>query len=240
MLSGAWEFPGLESVILSIGEVLHSPGKRIRHVYFPTGALVSLFTHPTSRDDVAVELALVGCEGMVGVSLALGDDIACTRALVQAAGTAMRATSEAFLEGMRQTPALRDRACRYSNHLASLFAQSAGCQRNHGTRQRLARWLLLARQHLGTEELQLTQQFLAQLLAVRRSGVTEAAVELKHLGLIGYKRGIVVILDEAGLKAVSCPCLGPVGRRGSHQPPPASRERASLSPKAPDWSCPVR
>lgn len=215
----AGTFAGLENVVLAVGDVLHSPGKRIRHVYFPTGALVSLFTHTVSRSDVAVEVALIGTDGMVGVSLALGEDIASTRALVQAAGTAMRATSEDFLEALRQAPALRARARRYSSDLAALFAQSAGCHRNHSTQQRLARWLLVAQQHLATEQLQITQHFLAHMLAVRRSGVSEAAGALKHLGLIDYRRGIVEILDEAGLRAVSCPCLAPVGRRWPHRHP---------------------
>lgn len=200
-------FPGLQHVVLTLGEVLQAPGRPIRHVYFPTGALVSLFAETHVEGDISVEVALIGSEGMVGASIVLGDRTARTRALVQASGTAMRANAGDFLQALEQTAGLRRRALRYSSELAFLFIQSAACSRNHTTQQRLARWLLMARERLGSQDIQFSQQFIARALSVRRTGVSEAAVTLKRMGLIHYRRGVVEILDEPRLRATSCPCV---------------------------------
>ncbi len=204
-------FHGLESVMLTLGEELHVSGKRIGHVYFPSGSLVSVIVAPRLKTDVAVEVGLIGSEGMVGVSIALGGRISRTSAVVQGTGLAMRATVKDFLGALQRNPALRERVGRYSDELAFLAAQTAACNRNHDAGQRLARWILLTRSYVGSDTLELTQQFLAHMLAVRRSGVSEAAAAFKRAGLIRYSRGIVHILDVAGLKALSCGCMGNSG-----------------------------
>lgn len=201
-------FPGLEPVLLPADLVLHEPNRPIRHVYFPTDALVSLFTDIPLPGDVSVEVALIGKEGMVGVTVAHGVRVASTQAVVQVAGLALRAASSDFVRALEQTAILRRRALRYATELAMMVVQSAACSRNHNTRQRLARWLLLAHERLGHAEIEVTQERLARALSTRRAGVNEAAVELKRLGLIRYRRGVMEVLDEEGLKAVACPCLG--------------------------------
>lgn len=208
-------FPGLEHVVLTLGQVLQLPGRPIRHVYFPTGALISLFAETQVEGDISVEVALIGSEGMVGASIVLGDRTAHTGALVQASGNAMRANAADFLQALEQTAGLRRRALRYSSELAFLFIQSAACSRNHTTQQRLARWLLMARERLGSHDIQFSQPFIARALSVRRTGVSEAAVTLKRMGLIHYRRGIVEILDEERLRATSCPCVSRPGRRNA-------------------------
>jgi CRP-like cAMP-binding protein len=204
----AGRFPGLEPVILRAGQVLHAPGEPIRHVYFPTGALVSLFTDTPLPGDVSMEVALIGSEGMVGVSLALGARRASTEALVLAAGPAMRASSQDFLRALERIAGLRSRTLRYSSELADALTRSAACSRNHSTRQRLARWLVMAHMRLGHAEVRLTQQSIARALSTRRTGVNAAAVELKRRGLIRYRRGVMEIVDVAGLRAMACPCYG--------------------------------
>jgi CRP-like cAMP-binding protein len=200
-------FPGLERVELAFGQVLHDPGDRIGHVYFPTGSLVSLVSH--SKGEIAVELGVIGRDGMVGVGIALGEQIATSRAVVQAAGAAMRAASGDFLKEFGRRAGMRREIRRYSNDLASQIMQTASCIRNHDPEQRLARWLLMMRDRLSTDRYRLTQKYLAYMLGVRRAAVSEAATRLQREMLIRYSRGSIEILDAAGLKAASCACYGP-------------------------------
>jgi CRP-like cAMP-binding protein len=206
-------FPGLEHVELTAGDVLQVPGRRIRHVYFPVGSLVSLFACTARSGDAPVEVALIGADGMVGASLAQGDPVAWTRAVVQASGVAVRASTAAFLVALEHTPSLRHRVLRHCSDLAFLFAQSAACSLNHSTEQRLARWLLMASERLGSEHIGLTQQLIADALSVRRTGVSEAAVALRRRGLIRYRRGVVEIVSRPRLITASCPCLGLQARK---------------------------
>jgi CRP-like cAMP-binding protein len=197
-------FPGLERVELALGQVLHDPGKRIAHVYFPIDSLVSLVSH--AEGEISVELAVVGRDGMVGVALALGDDVSASRALVQAEGVAMRATSADFLKQFARRKGMRRDIRRYSNDLTNQLMRTASCNGNHDVEQRLARWLLMMRDRLSTRRYTLTQKYLGYMLGVRRAAVSEAAGRLQRRGLIRYARGSMEILDAAGLKAAACRC----------------------------------
>jgi CRP-like cAMP-binding protein len=195
---------GLESVALTFGEVLYDPGERIRHVYFPNDSLVSLLTPVEGH--LALEVGMVGREGMVGVPLALGTDISPVRALVQGAGTAMRMESARFCKEVRKSPQLQQEVSRYTSVLMAQITQTAACNRFHVVEGRLARWLLMTRDRVRSDEFRLTHEFLGHMLGVRRVGVTKAARALQKGKLINYSRGKIRILDQRGLEAASCSC----------------------------------
>ena len=195
---------GLEPVTLTYGEVLYEPGDPIRHVYFPSDSLVSLLT--TVEDHEALEVGLVGREGMVGISLALGMDVASVRALVQGTGTAMRMKSARFLKELRQSLHLQRVLYRYTHTLMAQVEQTAACNRFHVVEARLARWLLMTRDRVQSNDFRLTQEFLSHMLGVQRVGVTRAAGQLQKRKLIEYSRGKIRIVDQRGLEAASCSC----------------------------------
>ncbi|MGB5082664.1 MAG: helix-turn-helix domain-containing protein [Burkholderiales bacterium] len=195
---------GLEPVTLTYGEVLNEPGEPIRHVYFPNDCLVSLLTPVEGQH--ALEVALVGREGMVGVSLVLGIGVTSVRVLVRGTGKAMRMDAGRFRKEFRKSLPLQGELYRYAH--AKLFEarQTAACNRFHAVEARVARWLLMTRDRVGSEEFLLTQEFLADLLGVRRVGVSAAAGALQRRNLISYARGKIRILDGRGLQAASCGC----------------------------------
>src|ERR1700704_3473415 len=195
---------GLESVALTFGEVLYEPGVRIRHVYFPNDSLVSLLTLVDNH--LALEVGMVGREGMVGIPLALGRDVSSVRALVQGAGAAMRMKSARFSEEIRKSPQLQQGVNRYTGALMAQITQTAACNRFHVVEARLARWLLMTRDRLRSGEFRLTHEFLGHMLGVRRVGVTKAARALQGRRLIRYSRGKIKILDQRGLEASACSC----------------------------------
>jgi CRP-like cAMP-binding protein len=195
--------PGLELVTLTFGDVLLQPGERISHVFFPGNSLVSLLTEEGKR---AVEVGLVGNEGMVGIPLALGVDVSPVRAVVQGTGTALRMEKSRFLREVRSHPTLQNRLLRYSHALMSQVTQISACNRLHNVEPRLARWLLMTRDRLRSNEFQLTHEFLGHMLGVRRVGITQAAGALQRKKLISYSRGRIRILDVKGLEAASCRC----------------------------------
>jgi len=195
---------GLDPVTLTYGEVLFEPGEPIRHVYFPNDALVSLLTTVEGRE--ALEVGLVGREGMVGISLALGVDVASVRALVQGTGTAMRMDSARFHKAFQQCGPLQREVHRYAHAKLAQARQTAACNRFHVVEARLARWLLMTRDRVGSDQFLLTQGFLADMLGVRRVAVTNAAGTLQQRKLIQYSRGHIHILDRGGLEAASCRC----------------------------------
>ncbi len=195
---------GFEPVKLTYGEVLYEPGEQMRYVYFPSDCLVSLLI--VVEGHRALEVGLVGREGMVGSRLALGSTTASVRALVQGTGTAVRIRSAAFLREYQRSPVLQRALLHFTDTLMSQVTQAAACNRFHPVEARLARWLLMTRERLPSNEFYLTQEFLADMLGVRRAGVTAAASALQHRKLIRYRRGAITILDQQGLEASSCSC----------------------------------
>jgi CRP-like cAMP-binding protein len=202
---------GLEPVELKFGEVLYEPGQKIRHVYFPDNSLVSLLTVVDGH--MALEVGMVGREGMVGLPLALGMDVSPVRALVQGAGTAMRMESARFSREIRRSPQLQLGVHRYANALMAQVSQTAACNRFHVVVARLARWLLMTRDRVRSGEFRLTHEFLAHMLGVRRVGVTSAARSLQTRKLIAYSRGNIRILDDKRLEAAACECYALVNAK---------------------------
>jgi CRP-like cAMP-binding protein len=194
----------LEPVNLVYGEVLYEPGERVRHVYFPGDAHVSLLV-VVDRSS-ALEVGLVGREGMVGMSLALGVEDSPVRELVQGSGTALRMKAAAFLEELARCAPLQREVYRYAYAKLAQARQTAACNRFHQVEARLARWLLMTRDRVRSDHFHLTHEFLADMLGVRRAGVTNAATELQRRKLIRYRRGNISILDGRGLAAAACPC----------------------------------
>ncbi len=195
---------GMEQVALTYGEILYQPGNRIEHVYFPNDSVVSLLTLVDQHQ--ALEVGLVGREGMVGIPLALEIAVSPVRALVQGTGTAMRMKAAPFLRELRHSDALRSALHRYTYSLMAQITQTAACNRFHVIEARLARWLLMTHDRVQLNEFRLTQDFLAQMLGVRRVGVTKAARALQKAGLIRYSRGTITILDRKGLEDACCSC----------------------------------
>ena len=194
----------MEQVRLTYSEVLYEPGERIKYVYFPTDSLVSLLTLVDRHQ--ALEVGLVGREGMVGVPLALGIDVSPVRALVQGTGTAMRMKTATFLKAFRQSAALQRELHRYTYALMAQVTQTAACNRFHVIEARLARWLLMTHDRMQTNPFQLTQEFLSDMLGVRRVGVSKASRALQRTKLISYSRGKITILDRKSLEAACCSC----------------------------------
>jgi len=194
----------LEPVNLIYGEVLSEPGERVRHVYFPGDAHVSLLT--VLEKGKALEVCLVGREGMVGISLALGVEDSPVRALVQGSGTALRMKAATFREELASCAPLAREMYRYAYDKLAQARQTAACNRFHQVEARLARWLLMTRDRVRSDHFHLTHEFLADMLGVRRAGVTNAATSLQRNKLISYRRGHISILDREGLAAASCPC----------------------------------
>ncbi|HEV7606699.1 MAG TPA: Crp/Fnr family transcriptional regulator [Steroidobacteraceae bacterium] len=195
---------GLESVQLTYGEILYEPGEPMREVYFPSDCLVSLLTLVEGHR--ALEVGLVGREGMIGARLALGAATSSVRALVQGTGMAMRMDSARFLKEFRRSPVLQRVLFQFTDTLMIQISQTAACNRFHIVEARLARWLLMTAERMASNEFHLTHEFLADMLGVRREGVTVAASALAQRKLISYRRGNITILDIAGLEASSCAC----------------------------------
>ena len=195
---------GLEPVKLSYGEVLDEPGEQMRYAYFPCDCLVSLLTVVDGHR--ALEVGLVGREGMVGSRLALGFTTSSVRALVQGTGTALRIESANFLRKFQRSPALQRALLHFTDALMLQVTQNAACNRFHVVGARLARWLLMTRERVPSHKFYLTHEFLADMLGVRRVGVTMAASALQRQQLIRYRRGAITILDQQGLEASACSC----------------------------------
>jgi len=194
----------LEPVNLVLGQILYEPGKAIKHVYFPTDCLISLLTAVDKRR--SLEVGMVGNEGMAGMPFILGMGVSGVRALVQGGGNALRLASAPFAIEFDRNLALQQALYRYTYALMAQISQTAACNRFHSTQKRLARWLLMTRDRVHSDEFPLTHEFLAHMLGLRREGVTEAASVLKRRKLIEYSRGNIRILDPQRLMAASCAC----------------------------------
>ena len=202
--------PYLEAVDLPLGKVLYESGTRLSYVYFPTTAIVSLLY--LMEDGASAEIAVVGFEGLVGISLFMGGESTTSRAVVQSAGSGLRLSSQQMmLEFNRAGPVLH-LLLRYTQALISQMTQTAVCNRHHSLDKQLCRWLLLSLDRLHGSELVMTQELIANMLGVRREGVTEAAGNLQDSGLIQYRRGRIVVLDRAGLERRTCECYAVVKR----------------------------
>lgn len=197
-------FPNLDLVEMPLGKVLYEPGNQLKHVYFPTTSIVSLLY--VMENSASAEIAIVGNEGILGVPVLLGGDTTPSWAVVQSAGHGYRMKAEILKNEFNRAGPLQRLLLRYTQALITQMAQTAVCNRHHSVEQQLCRWLLLSIDRLSGNELNMTQELIANMLGVRREGVTEAAGALQHLGLIHYSRGHIKVLDRAGLEAKSCEC----------------------------------
>ncbi|MEL7614827.1 Crp/Fnr family transcriptional regulator [Vreelandella titanicae] len=189
---------------LGFGEVLLQPTEAFTHIYFPIDSFMSLIV--VIDTDKRLEVAMSGREGMLGSSLVLGIDEAPLLALAQGAGSALRIDAGAFQQLLLSTPVLHQRLKRYIYVVMKQLATSAACNHFHRIEERLARWLLMTQDRAGTDQLNLTHEFLAMMLGVRRAGITLAAIALQTRGLIRYQRGTITVLDRLGLIEASCEC----------------------------------
>lgn len=196
--------PALEPVALDFGQLLYREGERMKEVYFPQSCVISLLV--VVDHDSALEVALVGRDGVLGVPLALGAELSPVRALVQGAGAALRMSRIRFRAALEEHASLREAVYNYAGSLMGQIGQTAACNRFHQVNARLARWLLMTRDRLGAGEFRVTQEFLSAMLGVRRVGVSEAASSFQHQHLIEYSRGVITILDHPGLESACCSC----------------------------------
>ena len=201
-------FPQLELVPMPLGEVLYESGSRLRHVYFPTTCIVSLLY--VMEDGATAEIAVVGNEGVIGIALFMGGETTPSRALVQSKGQAYRLKSQLLKEEFNRSGEMQHLLLRYTQALLTQMAQTAVCNRHHSVDQQLCRWLLLSLDRLSTNKLSMTQELIANMLGVRREGVTEAAGKLQAAGLIHYSRGHITVLDRPRLEALACECYAVV------------------------------
>ncbi len=201
--------PQLELIELAQGDVLYESGRTMSHVTFPTTAIVALMY--VMENGASAEIAVVGNEGIVGISLFMGGESTASRAVVQSAGQGYRLTAASIKEAFTRAPVLH-LLLRYTQALITQMAQTAVCNRHHSLDQQLCRWLLLSLDRLTGSELVMTQELIANMLGVRREGVTESATKLQHAGLIRYARGHITVLDRPGLERRSCECYAVVKR----------------------------
>jgi CRP-like cAMP-binding protein len=201
-------YPALELVAMKLGEVLYESGSRLSHVHFPTDSIVSLLY--LMEDGASAEIAVVGNEGMVGVSLFMGGETTPSRAVVQSGGFAYRLSGQVLKREFGRAAAMQHLLLRYTQALLTQMGQTAVCNRHHSVDQQLCRWLLMSLDRLSSNQLRMTQELIANMLGVRREGVTEAAGKLQAMGLIHYGRGHITVLDRCGLEAHACECYGVV------------------------------
>jgi CRP-like cAMP-binding protein len=200
--------PALERVDMPLGKVLYESGMTMTHVYFPTSSIVSLLY--VMEDGASAEIAVVGNEGIVGISLFMGGETTPSRSVVQSAGQGFRMRAQLLKDEFNRSGPVLHLLLRYTQALITQMAQTAVCNRHHSLDQQLCRWLLLSLDRLQAPELAMTQEPIANMLAVRREGVTEAAGRLQQDGLITYRRGHITVLDRPGLERRTCECYAVV------------------------------
>jgi CRP-like cAMP-binding protein len=213
--------PALEPVDMPLGEVLYESGTAMTHVYFPTTSIVSLLY--VMEDGASAEIAVVGNEGIVGISLFMGGETTPSRSVVQSAGQGFRMRGHVLKEEFNRSGPVLHLLLRYTQALITQMAQTAVCNRHHSLDQQLCRWLLLSLDRLQASELVMTQELIANMLGVRREGVTAAAGKLQDAGVITYRRGHIKVLDRPKLETMSCECYEVVRKecaRLSHYPTP--------------------
>lgn len=196
--------PHLELVPMQLGDVLYEPGVQLRYVYFPTSSIVSLLY--VMEDGASAEIAVVGNEGILGISLFMGGETTPSRAVVQSGGHGYRLRAQLLKDEFGRFGPMMHLLLRYTQALITQMSQTAVCNRHHSIDQQLCRWLLLSLDRLTSNELSMTQELIANMLGVRREGVTEAAGNLQDAGLIRYRRGKITVLDRPGLETRCCEC----------------------------------
>ena len=196
--------PHLESVQMRLGSVLYESGDRLQHVWFPTTAIVSL--QYIMEDGASTEIAGVGNEGILGVSLFMGGTATPSRAIVQTGGCGYRIKAGLVLQEFNRSESLHQLSLLYIQALITQMSLTAACNRHHSIEQQLCRWLLLTIDRLSSNELIMTQELIASMLGVRREGITESAGNLKDAGFINYRRGHITVLNRSGLETLSCEC----------------------------------
>ncbi|HEX8071786.1 MAG TPA: Crp/Fnr family transcriptional regulator [Pyrinomonadaceae bacterium] len=196
--------PHLEPVSFKLGEVIYESGGQMSHIYFPTTSIISLLY--LMENGASAEIGVIGNEGVLGIALFMGGETVPNRAVVQSAGAASRLKAEALQIEFARSGTFQRALLRYTQALISQISQTAVCNRLHSVEQQLCRWLLLSHDRLESDELIMTQELIANMLGVRREGVTHAARRLQEHGLISYVRGHIKILDRAGLEAAVCEC----------------------------------
>lgn len=206
-----------ERLYLPLGHVLYEPDTALQHVYFPIDAIVSLLY--VTENGASAEIAVVGNEGLVGIAVFMGGESTTNRAIVQSAGQAVRLPVAALREEFNRHGAMLQLLLRYTQALITQMAQTAVCNRHHSIDQQLCRWLLLSLDRLPSNELIMTQELIANMLGVRREGVTEAAGKLHKLGVIEYRRGHITVLDRAHLERLSCECYAVVKKESDRLMP---------------------
>jgi CRP-like cAMP-binding protein len=201
-----WErlLPYIEPVSLPLGKVLYEPGTKMTHLYFPSTAIVSLLY--ALENGSSAEIAIVGNEGVVGISIFMGGDSTSSRAVVQSAGEGYRIKSSILKDEFNRAGPVMHLLLRYTQALITQMSQTAVCNRHHTLDQQFCRWLLLSLDRLTSNELIMTQELIANMLGVRREGVTEAALKVQKAGFIKYARGHITILDRLGLEKRTCEC----------------------------------
>jgi CRP-like cAMP-binding protein len=201
-------FPHLKLVELPLGSALYESGDMLRHIYYPTDSIVSLLY--VLNDGASAEIAVVGNDGAIGVALFMGGETTTNRAVVQSAGSAYMLTGVRLKEEFERHGELLHILLRYTQALITQMTQTAVCNRHHSVDQQLCRWLLLSLDRLSSDKLSMTQELIANMLGVRREGVTEAAGKLQKLGVIRYRRGEITVLDRPRLEQLCCECYGVV------------------------------
>ena len=201
-------YPALQLVQMPLGKVLYESGDVLRHVYFPTDSIVSLLY--VLADGASAEISVVGNEGLIGIALFMGGETTPSRAIVQSAGNAYRLIGQQLKDEFHRNGPLQLLLLRYTQALITQMAQTAVCNRHHSVDQQLCRWLLLSLDRLSSNQLTMTQELIANMLGVRREGVTEAAGRLDKLGVIRYARGHITVLDRSKLESLCCECYAVV------------------------------
>jgi CRP-like cAMP-binding protein len=220
-------YPHLQLVPMPLGKVLYESGDVLRHVYFPTDSIVSLLY--VLADGASAEISVVGNEGMIGIALFMGGETTPSRAIVQSSGFAYRLIGQQLKDEFHRSGEMQLLLLRYTQALITQMAQTAVCNRHHSVDQQLCRWLLLSLDRLTTNELVMTQELIANMLGVRREGVTEAAGKLDKLGVIRYARGRITVLDRPMLEQLCCECYAVVKKESDRLlPPRAATEPAPI------------
>jgi CRP-like cAMP-binding protein len=219
--------PDLKPVAMPLGKVIYESGAELEHVYFPTaGCIVSMLY--VMEDGASAEIAVVGDEGMVGIALFMGGGTTPSRALVQSAGQAFQLKGDLLKKEFERHTELQNLLLRFTQALITQMSQTAVCNRHHSLDQQLCRWLLLCLDRLSTNELTMTQELIANMLGVRREGVTEAAGKLQALGLIHYSRGHITVLDRPGMEVRVCECYRVVKKEYDRLLPPKTAGSAPV------------